>query len=121
MKNKSHKKILNKRGPKIVPYGTPNKASSHDLNSEFVLVLNLANKNHGGGSRKLWTGQWEKLPLLATADFHFTNIVNRQCKALNPFQKPHWYFDKIDSKYSDICLNINISYILEILQVYNHL
>ena len=39
MKNKSHKKILNKRGPKIDPWGTPSKISSHDLHAEFILVL----------------------------------------------------------------------------------
>ena len=38
MKNKSHKKILNKRGPKIDPGGTPNKIYSHELNSEFIWV-----------------------------------------------------------------------------------
>ena len=62
MKNKLHKKILNKRSSKIVPYGTPNKASSHDLNFEFVLVLNLANKNHGGGSRKALDRSVRKAP-----------------------------------------------------------
>ena len=39
MKNKPHENMLNKRGPKIDPGGTPNKISSHELNSEFILVL----------------------------------------------------------------------------------
>ena len=55
-----------------------------------------------------------KFLLLSTANFHFSKIANRQCWALNPFLKLHWNFDKIGSKYSDICLNINLSYILEI-------
>ena len=41
MKNKSRKKMLNKRGPKIDPWGTPNKISSHELYAEFILVLCL--------------------------------------------------------------------------------
>lgn len=36
MKNKSQKNMLNKRGPKIDPWGTPNKISS-----QFILVLYL--------------------------------------------------------------------------------
>ena len=36
---KSHKKLLNKRDPKIDPWGTPNKISSHELYAEFILVL----------------------------------------------------------------------------------
>ena len=39
MKNKSHKNMLNKRSPKIDPWGTPNKISSHELNSKFIFVL----------------------------------------------------------------------------------
>ena len=39
MKNKSQKNMLNKRGPKIDPCGHPNKISSHELNSDFILVL----------------------------------------------------------------------------------
>ena len=31
MKNKSHKKVLNKIGPKIDPWETPKKISSHEL------------------------------------------------------------------------------------------
>ena len=41
MKNKSHKKMLNKRGPKIDPWGTLCKISSHELYAEFILVLCL--------------------------------------------------------------------------------
>ena len=52
--------------------------------------------------------------LLSIADFHFSNINKKQCWTLNPFLNPHWYFDKNYSKYSDICLNINFSYTLEI-------
>ena len=55
-----------------------------------------------------------KLLLLSTADFHFSNNSNRQCWALNSFIKPHWNFDETGSKYSDIYLNINLSYILEV-------
>ena len=39
MKNKSHKNMSNKRGPKIDPRGTPNKNYSHELNSKFIFVL----------------------------------------------------------------------------------
>ena len=39
MKNKSHKNLLNKRGPKIAPCGSPSKISFHELNSEFIFVL----------------------------------------------------------------------------------
>ena len=39
MKNKSHKNMLNKRGPKIDPCGNLYKISSHGLNSEFIFVL----------------------------------------------------------------------------------
>ena len=39
MKNKLYKNMLNKRGPKIDPWGTSNKIFSHELNSEFILVL----------------------------------------------------------------------------------
>ena len=31
MKKRTHKNVLNKRGPKIDPWGTPNKISSHQL------------------------------------------------------------------------------------------
>ena len=41
MKNKSHKKIFNKRGPKIDPWGTPNKISSNELYVGFILILCL--------------------------------------------------------------------------------
>ena len=41
MKNKSHKKLLNKRGRKIDPWGTPNKISSHGLYAKYILVLCL--------------------------------------------------------------------------------
>ena len=39
MKNKSHKKVLNKIGPKIDPWETPKKISSHELYTEFALAL----------------------------------------------------------------------------------
>ena len=52
--------------------------------------------------------------LLSTLDSHFSNMANRPCWALKSFEKPHWNLDKIDSKYPDICLNSNLSYILEI-------
>ena len=39
MKNKSQKKMLNKRGPKIEPWGTTNKISSRDLCLRFAEVL----------------------------------------------------------------------------------
>ena len=44
MKNKSNKKLLNKRGPKTDPWGIPNKISSHELYAEFICGLsnNLA-------------------------------------------------------------------------------
>ena len=35
-----------------------------------------------------------KVFLLSIADFHFSSTDKRQCWALNPFLKPHWYFDK---------------------------
>ena len=41
MKHKLHKKMLNKGGPKIDRWGTPNKISSHELYAEFVQVQNL--------------------------------------------------------------------------------
>ena len=41
MKNNSHKHMLNKRGPKSDPWGTPNKISSHELYAEFILILCL--------------------------------------------------------------------------------
>ena len=37
--SKSHIKILNEIGPKTEPYGTPNRASSLELNDAFTLVL----------------------------------------------------------------------------------
>ena len=40
-------------------------------------------------------------------------MAHRQCWTLYSFLKPHWNFDKIVSKYSDICLNSILSYILE--------
>ena len=49
-----------------------------------------------------------KILLLPTVVFHFSNTANRQSWALNPFLKPHGNFDKIGSKYSDICLNSNL-------------
>ena len=55
-----------------------------------------------------------KVSFVINGRFAFSNIADRQCWALNPFLKPHWNFDKIGSKYSDIRLNINLSYILEI-------
>ena len=42
MKNKSHKNMLNKRGPKIDPCGTPNKTSSHEQNSEFIFIFSIS-------------------------------------------------------------------------------
>ena len=39
MKNKLHKKTLNKRGRKIDHRGSPNKIYSRELNSEFILLL----------------------------------------------------------------------------------
>ena len=48
--------------------------------------------------------------LILIADFHFSNIDSRQCWALNRLLNPHRYFDKKDSKCSDICLNMNFSY-----------
>ena len=59
-----------------------------------------------------------KIFLLSIQDFHFSNIDNRQCWALNPFLNPHCYFDKNDSKNSDIYLNKNFSYTLEYLTKY---
>ena len=56
-----------------------------------------------------------KFLLLSRADFHISNIPNRHCWALNHFLKPQWNFDEIGSKYSDIYLNIILSYILEII------
>ena len=55
-----------------------------------------------------------KVSFVINGRFAFSNIANRQCWALNPFLKPHWNFDEIGSKYSDIRLNINLSCILEI-------
>ena len=43
MKNKSHTKMLDKRGPKTDPWVTPNKISSHELYVEFILVCHLSN------------------------------------------------------------------------------
>ena len=39
MNNKSLGNMLNKRGPKIDPCGTPNKISSHELNPVFIFVF----------------------------------------------------------------------------------
>ena len=39
IKNKSNKKLLNKRGPKTDPWGIPNKISSHELYGEFICGL----------------------------------------------------------------------------------
>ena len=39
MKNISHENILNKRGPKTDPCGTPNNFFFCGLNSKFILVL----------------------------------------------------------------------------------
>ena len=37
-------------------------------------------------------------PLLSTLFFHFSNTAIKQCWALNPLQKPHWYRDRIFQK-----------------------
>ena len=39
MKNKSHKKVLNKIGRKIDPWETPKKISSHELYTEFAIKI----------------------------------------------------------------------------------
>ena len=41
MRNESHKKMLDKRDPKIDPWETPNKIFSHELYAEFILVFCL--------------------------------------------------------------------------------
>ena len=51
---------------------------------------------------------------LSRIDLHFSNIDKRHCWELNSFLNQRWYFDKNDSKYSEICLNMNFSYTLEI-------
>ena len=68
---RSHKKMLNKRGPKIEPCGTP------DLRS---------------------VRRAPKALLLYTAFFHLSIIRRRQCCALKPFRKPHWNFENISLK-----------------------
>ena len=41
MQNKSHRKMLNNKGPNMDLWGTPNEISSQELKSEFILVLCL--------------------------------------------------------------------------------
>ena len=39
MKNRSHRKMWNNKGPRMDPCGTPNKISSLGLYEKFTLVL----------------------------------------------------------------------------------
>ena len=52
---------------------------------------------------------------LSTHDIHFSNIVSKQFWALNPFRKPHWYFDNKGSIKFVACLLIIFSNYFEIV------
>ena len=50
--------------------------------------------------------------LLPIADFHFSSIDKSLCWALNLFLNWHWYLERNGSKHCEICLNMNLPWIL---------
>ena len=66
IRNRSHKNILNKRGPTIDPCGTPNRISSQELYSEFIFVLSI---------RSAWEGYY----------FFSAHSPRRRCRSPAPF------------------------------------
>ena len=121
------------------PWGTPNKVSFHKLNFELICVLyflfdkwlcinrniykldpytlNLAIRRSCERQSKDFERSLRSAPnfcLSSVVNFYFSIIAKKRCWALNLFLKSQWYFDKIVSKYLDICLNPIRSYSFEI-------
>ena len=120
LKNQSHslwninhpEKRLNNKGPNRDPWGTPDKTSSHELKSEFMLVLclrfgryfctnhkavmlnpyafSLAIKSSSERQSNVFDRSVRSAPnifLLSIAD---PNIDNRQCCKLYPLKRNSW-------------------------------
>ena len=143
MKNKSHKKMLNKIGPKTDLWAEELRIKllpmSCILNLFWFFLCDLSNSLVSVLMSQYWISmhlifaikrsRWRQsnalersvrsapnLFWLSTADFYFSSIEKRHCWALKPFLKPHWNIEKNGSKYLDICQNINVSYIFEIYE-----